>query len=149
MNIENVDSEIRDAVAKIFIKLGVRDVDANVLAEIIRFNKELTADELAKRLNYSISGVTSSLHRLMRTHLIVRRKIGRKYIYRSESSILSTLIHLIDDIRSHELPDLLKKIDMRLEMKEEEEIKKLKEKVESADRYLLIVSRILREYAEG
>ncbi len=149
VNIENFDQEIRDALAKIFIKLGVRDADASILAEIIKSDQELTVDDLARRLNYSISGVTSSLHRLMRMHLIVRRKRGRKYIYRSESNMLSTLLHLIEDIREHELMDLLKKIEKSLEIKEDEGIKNLKEKVKSADKYLLIVSGILREYSEG
>ena len=149
VNIENFDYEIRDALAKIFIKLGVRDADASILAEIIKSDQELTVDDLARRLNYSISGVTSSLHRLMRMHLIVRRKRGRKYIYRSESNMLSTLLHLIEDIREHELMDLLKKIEKSLEIKEDEGIKNLKEKVKSADKYLLIVSEILRGYSEG
>ena len=149
MKIENIDCEIREAVAKIFIKLGIRDADANVLAEIIRMDQELTVEDLAKSLNYSISGVTSSLHRLMKMHLIVRRKSGRKYIYRSESNMLSTLLQLIEEIRAHELIDLLKKIEKRLQIKEDEGIRNLKEKVESADKYLSIVAGILHEYAEG
>ena len=149
MKVEDIDDEIREAVAKIFIKLGVRDADANVFAEMIRSDEELTVEELSKRLNYSISGVTSSLHRLMKMHLVVRRKRGRKYVYRSESNILTTLLHLIEDIRKHELPDLLKKIHKRLEIKEDEGIKILREKVESADKYLSIVADILREYSEG
>ncbi len=149
MNIVDLDHDIREAMAKIFIKLGIKDTDANVLAEIIRVGRGMCVDDLAKRLEYSISGVTSSLHRLMRMHLIVRSKKGKKYIYRSESSLLCTLLHLIEEIRSHELPALLEKIDKRLKMEDEKNIRNLRERVESADRYLSIIAGILREYSGG
>ncbi len=146
MKVENLDREIRESMANIFIKLGMKDTDANVLAEIIKTGHEMSAYELAKQLGYSISGVTSSLHRLMRMHLIARTKKGKRYIYRSESSLLCTLLHLIEEIRSHELPELLRKINDRLRISKEASLLNLRDKVESADKYLSIISGILKNY---
>ena len=149
MKVEKIDIEIRDALAKIFIKLGIRDMDATVLAELIKDGKDMCVDKLSKKLNYSISGTTSSLHRLMKMHLVGRTKRGKKYIYKSESNLLSTLLHLIEDIHRHEIQKLLEKIDFSLKVSPDKNLESFREKVETADRYLSMISKLLREYSGG
>ena len=144
VKVENIE-EIRSATAKIFTRLGIRDVDANVLAEILILDRETSVSELSKTLGYSISGVTSSLHRLMRMHLVHRNKIGKKYMYKSESNLLSALLHLMEDIQRHEIPVLMEKIKKK-EKRGNEKIKELKEKVERANEYLTTLINILKEY---
>ncbi len=141
--------EIREAMAKIFMRLGIRDVDANVLAEILILDREMSVNELSEILEYSISGITSSLHRLMRMHLVIRNKIGKKYVYKTDSNILSTLLHLIEDIQRHEIPALMREVKKKLLKNGNDKIKKLKEKVERANEYLAMMVNIIGEYAEG
>ncbi|RLF41659.1 MAG: transcriptional regulator [Thermoplasmata archaeon] len=141
--------DIRQDLAKIFNKIGMRDVDANILAELFILDREISVDELAEKLGYSISGVTSSLHRLMRVHLVLRSKNGRKYVYRSESSILSGLFHLIEDIKRYDIHNLLKNINRKLSDYTDDRIKKLKNKVEEANEYLNTILILLSEYIES
>ncbi len=138
-------NNIRSAMAKIFMRLGIRDVDANILAELLILDREISVNELSEILGYSISGVTSSLHRLMRMHLVIRNKIGKKYVYKTESNILSALLNLIEDIRRHEIQILSKNIENKM-LKKDKKIKELKERVNRANEYLGRIISILREY---
>lgn len=140
--------ELREDLAKIFSKAGIRDVDANILAELLILDKKVSVNELSERLGYSISGITTSLHRLMKMHLVLRNKIGRKYLYQSESNILSGLFHLIEDIKQYDIHNLLRKINKKLLDYKEERIKKLKEKIEEANEYLNVILLLLNEYSE-
>ncbi len=142
--------EIRESLARIFCKLGIRDVDAIILAELIIEDREMAVDELKRHLNYSISGITSSLHRLMRLHLVVRSKRGKRYMYHSQSNILSILLHLIEEINSRDIPNLKRKIDRTLRNlgEEGEKIKKLRSKVEKAEMYLQSLITLLSDYEE-
>lgn len=149
MKIVDYTMDIRQDLAKIFNKIGMRDVDANILAELFILDREISVDELAEKLGYSISGVTSSLHRLMRVHLVLRSKNGRKYVYRSESSILSGLFHLIEDIKRYDIHNLLKNINRKLSDYTDDRIKKLKNKVEEANEYLNTILILLSEYIES
>ncbi|MCD6275591.1 MAG: transcriptional regulator [Thermoplasmata archaeon] len=138
---------VRNALAKIFCKLGIRDVDAIILAELIMYDENMSVEMLKKRLNYSISGITSSLHRLMRLHLVARSKKGKKYLYKSESNILSILIHLIEEIRKYDMPLLKRKLE---KAKENNELKKkmetLSEKIKKAEEYLSSLILLFQEY---
>ncbi len=138
-------NNIRSAMAKIFMRLGIRDVDANILAGLLILDREISVNELSGILGYSISGVTSSLHRLMRMHLVIRNKIGKKYVYKTESNILSALLNLIEDIRRHEIQILSKNIENKM-LKKDKKIKELKERVNRANEYLGRIISILREY---
>ena len=148
MKVENDGNDmndIRSAMAKIFMRLGIRDVDANVLAELLILDREISVNELSGILGYSISGVTSSLHRLMRMHLVIRNKIGKKYVYKTESNILSALLNLIEDIRRHEIQILSKNIENK-NLKKDKKIRELKERVDRANEYLGRIIFILRGY---
>ena len=149
MKVEDDVKDIRNAMKKVFTKFGIREVDANVLAEIIILDRETSVDELSKRLGYSISGITSSMHRLMKMHLVIRDKVGKKYVYKTESNLLSALLHLIEDLRTHEIPYLKKKIERKLLENDDKRMRELKEKVEKASEYLEIVRNVLTEYGGG
>ncbi len=146
MNVEKDVKELRKALTGVFKRFGLRDVDACVLAQMFIIDRETTVEELAKTLRYSISGVTSALHRLMKMHLVTRTKVGKKYLYRSESSILTALLHLIEDIRMHELRNLKAVIVRKIKDGESEIAIRMKERVERAERNLEELANILREH---
>ncbi len=136
-------NDIRKSLAKIFRRFGLRDVDACVLAHLIIIDSEISVRALANDIQLSISGVTSALHRLMRMHLVIRDKQGKMYMYRTESNLLSALLHLVEDIRAHELRDL-KTIISRSQTDGDEIVKSLQKKVESADWKLKALVQILK-----
>ncbi len=140
--------DVRDSLSRIFCKLGIRDVDATILADLIIEDRDMSVEEIRKRLNYSISGVTSALHRLMRMHLVVRNKRGKRYLYRSESNILSVLLHLVEEINRRDLRNLQMKIEGTLKAvgkEEEEKLRKLREKVKKAEGYLQSLISLLSD----
>ena len=146
----NALGEIRESLAKIFSKLGVRDIDANVLSHLLIMNREMSVCELAETLKCSVSGVTSALHRLMRIHLVVRKKEGRKYLYRSATNIIDVLHWLVQEILSYDIPTLKRKIEKILPTLKEERsmIQELEENIEKAEKYLTVLSELLKEYGE-
>ncbi len=149
---ENISFQrIREAIAKIFIKAGLRDIDASVLSELIMRDRSMSAQEIADNLRCSLSGVTGSLHRLMRLHLIVRRKEGKKYMYSSESNVLSILLRLLEDIYQHDLPRVRRLIEEEIKNIKGEEAKniiELKRKIEKAEEYISSLIDIIKEYSE-
>jgi len=142
--------DIRESLAKIFCKLGLRDVDAIILAELIIEDRGMTVIELKSSLNYSISGITAALHRLMRLYLVTRKKREKKYVYQSESNILSILLHLIWEIKNHDVQDLKRKIEIGIQNlpKKKDKIEKLRERVEKAEKYLQALLNLLSQYEE-
>ncbi len=142
---------IRESLAKIFAKAGIREVDSNVLAELLIRSRDMDVKELAENLNYSISGVTSSLHRLIRLHLVVRKKRGKRYIYSSESNVLSVFLRLIEDIYNHDLPRVRRLVSEELSglMGEEKKIvRELDAKLQKAEEYLGTLIELLEDYSE-
>ncbi len=142
---------IRESLAKIFAKAGIREVDSNVLAELLIRSRDMDVKELAENLNYSISGVTSSLHRLIRLHLVVRKKRGKRYIYSSESNVLSVFLRLIEDIYNHDLPRVRRLVSEELSglMCEEKKIvRELDAKLQKAEEYLGTLIELLEDYSE-
>jgi len=142
---------IREAIAKIFVKVGLRDIDATVLSELIMRNRAMTAQEIANELRCSLSGVTGGLHRLMRLHLVVRKKEGKKYLYLSESNILSLILRLLEDISQHDLPRLKRVIGEEMDHLKDENarvIRELNNKIEKAEEYLESLIDIIKEYSE-
>lgn len=136
-------NEIRKSLAKLFRRFGLRDVDACVLAHLIIIDSKISVRALANDIHQSISGVTSALHRLMRMHLVIRDKQGKMYIYRTESNLLSALLNLIEDIRAHELSDLM----TILSQNQRDSVtiaESLQKKVESADCKLKALVQILK-----
>ena len=145
VKVGNYMKDIRRDLANIFNKVGMRDVDANILAEILILDEAVSVDELSEKLGYSISGITSSLHRLMKMHLVFRNKNGRKYVYQSNSNVLSALFHLIEDIKRYDIHNLLRKINNEISDYKDEKIKKLRNKIEEANKYLIKILTILNE----
>jgi DNA-binding transcriptional regulator GbsR (MarR family) len=142
---------IREAIAKIFIKAGLRDIDASVLSELILRNRAMSAQEIAEELQSSLSGITGSLHRLMRLHLVVRRKEGKKYMYLSESNVLSIILRLLEDIYQHDIPRVRRLIGEEMNRLKDEDAKLMKElndKLEKAQEYLNALIEMIREYSE-
>ena len=126
---------IRESLAEMFIKTGIRDVDANVLAELLIRDRDMDVKEIANNLDYSISGVTGSLHRLMRLHLIVRKREGKKYLYRSESNVLSVFLRLVEDIYHHDLPRVIRLVKEQignLKGEEKKVVEELDKKLQKA-----------------
>ncbi len=142
---------IRESISKILSKSGIRDMDALVLSELLIWDRYMDVEEISEHLNYSISGVTGSLHRLMRMHLVVRTKEGKKYLYKSESDILSVFLRLIQEIYNHDLPRLRKVVKEEFENlnnDEEKVISVLNEKLSKASQYLGELIEILEEYSK-
>jgi len=142
---------IRESMAKVFARGGIRDVDALVLSELLMWDRYMEVGEIARNLNYSISGVTGSLHRLMRMHLVIRKKMGKKYLYKSESDILSVFIRLVQEIYEHDLPRLQHVIDKEKEMLKDEEkkvVETLDVKLARAKEYLGALIEILEDYTK-
>lgn len=147
----NVIGSIRESLAKIFVKAGIGEVDANVLAELLIRDRDMDVQEIAGNLDYSVSGVTGSLHRLMRLHLVVRNKEGKKYLYRSESNVLSVFLRLVEDIYNHDLPRVMRLVKEKMgDLKGEEEkiVRELDKKLEKAAEYLTILIELLEDYSE-
>ena len=150
MKTTNALGEIRESLAKVFSKLGVRDIDANILSHLLIINREMSVCELAENMRCSISGVTSALHRLMRIHLVVRKKEGRRYLYRSATNIINVLYWLVQEILTYDIPNIKKKIGDALPGLKEEQpvIEEFEKNIERAEKYLTMLSEILREYSE-
>jgi len=147
----SVIRDVRESLAKIFDKAGIREVDANVLAELLIRDRDMDVQEIAENLGYSLSGVTGSLHRLMRLHLIVRKKEGKRYLYRSESNVLSVFLRLLEDIYNHDLPRVMRLVKEKVgDLKGEEEriVRELDKKLEKAAEYLGTLIELLEDYSE-
>ncbi len=143
---------IRESMATIFTKAGLGHMDANVLSELLIWDRYMDVEEIGRSLNYSISGVTGSLHRLMRMHLVIRKKMGKKYFYSSESDILSVFIRLVQEIYEHDLPRLQRIVDEERELLKETEKKAVDElyvKLSRAKEYLGALIEILEDYKKG
>lgn len=129
--------EIRSSLARIFQKFGIKYTDANVLATLFIENDSLSVNDLKERLNYSVSGITLSLHRLMKSDLVARYKRGKKYLYKAESGILSVLHHLIEEIRRHDIPRLKRRLREKIRIdKYKYKLESLKEKIEAVEEHL-------------
>ncbi len=140
---------VRESMATIFVKAGISHMDANVLSELLIWDRYMSVCEIAKNLNYSISGVTASLHRLMRMHLIIREKNGKKYLYRSESDILSVFLRLVEEVYNHDLPRVqrvVKEEIPKLEGEEGKVVRELDEKLKKAAYYLGTLIELLDDY---
>jgi predicted transcriptional regulator len=144
-------ARIRESMSRIFTKAGIGNMDANVLSELLIWDKYMSVCDIANNLNYSISGITGSLHRLMRMHLIVRKKNGKKYLYRSESDILSVFLRLVEEVYNHDLPRVqcvVKEEMPNLDGEEEKVVKELDVKLSKAAAYLGSLIEILDEYSK-
>jgi len=146
MNFEN----IRSRLAEIFRKFGIKSMDADILAQLIIENRPLCACELGERLNFSISGVTSSLHRLMKSHLVIREKFGKKYFYRVDGHLLSALLHLMEEILGHDFQRLKAEIRGALRMERyKERLKELMGRIEEAEAQLKLLIKGLKHAEEA
>ncbi len=145
MKVKKIENEIRKSLAKVFQRFGLRDVDACILAELFIVDREISVSELSERIEHSISGVTSAMHRLMRMHLVVRDKKGHAYLYKTESNLLSALLHLIEDVRMHEIKELKNKLNAK-EINSSSLLSELRDKVERADEHLTILVKVLSEF---
>lgn len=142
--------EIRSSLARILKRFGMKDLDASVLAELMMEDDNLSVSDLKRRLSYSTSGITSSLHRLMRDNLVVRHRKGKKFLYRAEAGILSALHHLIDEIRKHDLLHLKKKLrTITTSNKHEQKIRMLKKRVDRMERLLAILLNHIKRQEEA
>lgn len=143
---------IRHALALMFQRAGMRDVDSLVLSEMLLSNRPLSAQQLSERLNLSISGVTMALHRLMRIHLIKRTKQGKMYVYESDGSILGMFHTLLEDIYHHGIPNLKREIRNTIALCNEKEqtlLKDFETRVNEAEEYLRKALEIFREMSGG
>jgi len=143
-------NRLRSRLAEIFCKFGIKSTDAHVLAELMIENQNLCACDLGKRLNYSLSGITSSLHRLMKHRLVIREKSGKKYLYRADGHVLSALLYLMEEIERHDLQRLkteIRKVS-RLE-RYKEKLKELMERIEKAEAQLKALIKGLRKIEEA
>ena len=143
-------SRLRSRLAEIFCKFGMKNIDAQILAELMIENQKLCAGDIGKRLNYSLSGVTSSLHRLMRYRLVTREKSGRRYLYRADGHVLSALLYLMEEVERYDLKKLKKEIRKvsRLE-RYKEKLKELMERIENAELQLKALIKGLRKIEEA
>jgi len=143
-------SRLRSRLAEIFCKFGMKNIDAQILAELMIENQKLCACDIGKRLNYSLSGVTSSLHRLMRYRLVTREKSGRRYLYRADGHVLSALLYLMEEVERYDLKKLKKEIRKvsRLE-RYKEKLKELMERIENAEIQLKALIKGLRKIEEA
>ncbi len=133
---------VRDSLARLFGRIGMRDVDARVFAELLVSDEELSADEISVRTDYSLSAVTTSLHRLMRFNIVVRVKRGKKYYYKAEGHILKALYSLLQEIYLHEVIPLKRLVEEsvdRVEGKAKRKLRKLKERLDVAEEYLKLL----------
>jgi len=132
--------KIRSRLAGIFRKFGIKSMDADILAQLIIENRPLCACDLEERLNYSISGVTTSLHRLMKSHLVIREKFGKKYFYRVDSHLLSALLHLMEEILRHDFQKLKKDVrDATGTERHRERLDELLNRIEEAEHQLKLI----------
>ncbi|HDM67015.1 MAG TPA: transcriptional regulator [Thermoplasmatales archaeon] len=142
--------KIRSRLAGIFQKFGIKSMDADILAHLMIENRPLCACELGERLNYSISGVTSSLHRLMKNHLVVREKLGKKYFYRVDGHLLSALLHLMEELLRHDFQKLKAEIKNVSKMGRcKEKLKELVEGIEEAENQLKLMVKSLKYVEEA
>jgi len=131
---------IRSRLSGIFRKFGIKSMDADILAQLMIENQPLCACDLGERLNYSISGVTSSLHRLMKSHLVIREKFGKKYFYRVDGHLLSALLHLMEEIQRHDFQKLKAEIRNVSKMERcKERLRGLMERIEEAENQLKLM----------
>ena len=142
--------KIRSRLAGIFRKFGIKSMDADILAQLMIENRPLCACDLGERLNYSISGVTSSLHRLMKSHLVIRERFGKKYFYRVDGHLLSALLHLVEEILRHDFQKLKAEIrDVSRIERCKEKLKELMERIEEAENQLKLMIKGLRYVEEA
>jgi len=141
---------IRSRLAGIFRKFGIKSMDADILAQLMIENRPLCVSDLGERLNYSISGVTSSLHRLMKSHLVIRERFGKKYFYRVDGHLLSALLHLVEEILRHDFQKLKAEIrDVSRIERCKEKLKELMERIEEAENQLKLMIKGLRYVEEA
>ena len=146
MNFEN----LRSRLSGIFQKFGIKSMDADILAQLMIENQPLCTCDLGERLNYSISGVTSSLHRLMKNHLVIREKIGKKYFYRVDGHLLSVLLYLMEEILRHDFQKLKAEIRNASKIeKHKERLRKLMERIEEAENQLKMMINGLKHVEEA
>ncbi len=138
------------SISQIFIKFGLRDVDANILAILIFYDREMAADEIRGIVNYSISATTMALHRLMRAYLVSRTKRGKKFYYRPRCNMLCTVYYLISEIQKHEIPNIRKALSKvsKLEKEERELMDNFKKKLDEAEKLLIKIMDVLKEQRE-
>ncbi|NPA75608.1 MAG: hypothetical protein GXO25_05970 [Euryarchaeota archaeon] len=108
-------SRVRHALSGIFLRVGIREIDALVLSELIISSEPVSATRVAENLNKSLSGVTMALHRLMNLHMVKRVKTGKTYLYASDVDLLRIFNEILRDLQSHWLPALRREIDLTLE----------------------------------
>ena len=133
---------VRDSLARLFGRIGMRDVDSRVFAELLVHSEEMTADEISRRTDYSLSAVTTSLHRLMRFNIVTRVKRGKKYYYRTEGHILKALYSLLQEVYLQEVLPLKKLVEDSMENVEgeaREKLQKLQERLKIAEKYMEIL----------
>ena len=133
---------VRDSLARLFGRIGMRDVDARVFAELLVSDEELSANEISVRTDYSLSAVTTSLHSLMRFNIVVRVKRGKKYYYKAEGHILKALYSLLQEIYLHEVIPLKRLVEESVDSVEGEakrKLIKLKERLDVAEEYLKLL----------
>ncbi len=137
---------IRFRLAGIFQKFGIKSMDADILAQLIIENRPLCACDLGKSLNYSISGVTSSLHRLMKNRLVIREKRGKRYFYRVDGHLLSALLHLLEEILRHDFQKLKKEVrDATGTERYRERLDELLNRIEEAEYQLKLIINGLKK----
>jgi len=143
---ENIAPVFR-SIAQIFVKFGLRDVDAHVLSVLIFYDREMAVEEIREKVNYSISAITMALHRLMRAYLVSRSKRGKRFYYRPRCSILCTVYYLISEIHRHEIPHIHETLSKlkNISKEEQELVEKFRLKLENAEKLLEDLIEILKE----
>jgi len=147
---ESVNLEaVGKSLAGIFCKLGMRDIDASILAVLMMEDKELCVYGVKERLSYSVSGITSSLHRLMMSHMVARAEKGKRYLYRADTRVLSALINLVEEMSGHDVSKLKSRIEEAVKLeRHREKLGKLMEKVERVEKHLKMSVLNLKRWEE-
>jgi len=146
--LENLEA-VGESLAGIFCKLGMKDIDASILAVLMIEDRELCVYDIKERLSYSISGITSSLHRLIKSHMVVRVKRGKRYLYRADAHVLSALINLVEEISRHDVPKLKSRIEEAVKLeRHREKLRKLMDRVERVEKHLKTLVLNLKKWEE-
>ena len=125
------------SLAGIFCKLGMKDIDASILAALMMEDKGLCVYDVKERLSYSVSGITFSLHRLMESYMIARGKKGKRYLYRVDTRVFSAHINLVEKVDKHDVSKLKSRIEKAVKLERHRgKPRKLMEKVEKVEKHL-------------
>ncbi len=125
------------SLAGIFCKLGMKDIDASILAAPMMEDRGLCVYDVKERLSYSVSRITFSLHRLMKSHMIAREKKGKGYLYRVDTRVLSAHINLVEKVDEHNMSKLKNRIEKAVKLEGHRgKPRKLMEKVEKVEKHL-------------